>query len=290
MRLPFLILSPVCVLLGVGAAVRESAIINWWHVLLIIVWAVLGHIAVNALNEYDDFKTGLDSRTKRTPFSGGSGTLQAHPELAHWVLGMAVVSIGIDALISLYFALVSGWGIILIGLLGLLMIYAYSVRFVYHPLLCLIVPGVGFGTVMVIGTTYVLTGAFSWVSLAVSFVPFFLVSDLLLLNQFPDVEADQTVGRRHLPIIAGRRTSSLVYISFLALAYLSLVLGVIFGLFPVITLIGLLTVPLAVKTGLGAYRYANDIPKLIPDMGVNVIINLATPALTAVGFLVAPLL
>jgi 1,4-dihydroxy-2-naphthoate octaprenyltransferase len=35
------------------------------------------HVAVNALNEASDYKTGIDFNTERTPFSGGSGTLPA---------------------------------------------------------------------------------------------------------------------------------------------------------------------------------------------------------------------
>ena len=38
---------------------------------------MLLHVAVNALNEASDMTTGIDLRTTRTPFSGGSGTLPA---------------------------------------------------------------------------------------------------------------------------------------------------------------------------------------------------------------------
>jgi len=45
-----------------------------------------------------------------------------------------------------------------------------------------------------------------------SLVPFFLVSDLLLLNQFPDAAADERVGRKHIPILIGRRASSFIHL------------------------------------------------------------------------------
>ena len=54
-----------------------------------------------------------------------------------------------------------------------------------------------------------------------SLVPFFLVSNLLLLNQFPDVEADRFAGRKHFPILVGRTVSGYIYISFLIAAYFS---------------------------------------------------------------------
>ena len=50
------------------------------------------HLAVNMLNEYFDFKSGLDFKTQRTPFSGGSGTLPANPHLARQALTTAIVS------------------------------------------------------------------------------------------------------------------------------------------------------------------------------------------------------
>ena len=119
-----------------------------------------------------------------------------------------------------------------------------------------------------------------------SLVPFFLVSDLLLLNQFPDVDADQSVGRRHLPIIIGRRGSSVIYGVFLLLAYLSIIAGVYSTCLPVTTLLGLGTIILAVPASVGAYRYSEDIKKLKPYMGLNVAISVITPALVAIGVLV----
>jgi 1,4-dihydroxy-2-naphthoate octaprenyltransferase len=117
-------------------------------------------------------------------------------------------------------------------------------------------------------------------------VPFFLVSDLLLLNQFPDVEADRSVGRRHFPITIGRKASSLIYGAFLSAAYLAIALGVYLEYLPKISLIGLITIVIAVPTSIGAFRYAEDIQKLIPYMGLNVLINILTPVLVAIGLFV----
>ena len=54
--------------------------------------ALCCHVSVNAFNEYYDFRSGLDARTRRTPFSGGSGTLPGKPELAGQALATAVVT------------------------------------------------------------------------------------------------------------------------------------------------------------------------------------------------------
>ena len=92
MRVPFLILTPACVLLGLGTAVWTTGRINIWHFILALIGAISAHISVNAFNEYFDFKSGLDAHTHRTPFSGGSGTLQQHPQAARLALVTAILT------------------------------------------------------------------------------------------------------------------------------------------------------------------------------------------------------
>lgn len=287
MRVDFLYLDVACVLLGTATAVYTQGKINIWYLALTFVGAVCAHIGVNTLNEYFDFRSGLDLASDRTPFSGGSGTLQARPDLANVALGIGVVSLTVTALIGIYFVLVRGWAILPLGLLGILVIVFYTNWITRLPLFSLIVTGLGFGLLMVQGTSYVLTGEFSGTAFFASLAPFFLGNNLLLLNQFPDVEADQEVGRRNLPIVIGRRPSSIIYGLLLVATYLSIVVGVWLGHLPVATLLGLLTLPLAVMAAIGAYRYAEDIPELIPSMGFNVILNIATPVLMAIGLLIA---
>ncbi len=283
MRLPFLILAPACTLVGLGTALWTKGSVNWLYVLLVFIGALAAHISVNAFNEYYDFKTGLDARTQKTPFSGGSGTLPAKPEMARSAFLTASISFAITGLIGLYFVWVWGWELIPLGVVGLFLLYGYTVWLAYNPVLCLLAPGLGFGTLMVVGTHFALTGEYSWIAFVASLVPFFLVSDLLLLNQFPDVDADKSIGRRHYPIIAGRKVSGYIYIAFLLGAYLAILFGVAFGLLPKFALLGLLTLMLAVPVIRSVLRYADDIPHLIPAMGQNVLINLLTPVLVAVG-------
>ncbi len=117
MRVPFLILAPACVLVGLGTAVWTAGRVNVPHFLLVLVGGVAAHVSVNALNEYFDFRSGLDSRTQRTPFSGGSGTLPAKPELAPSALATGLVALAITALVGVYFLWRQGWALLAIGLL-----------------------------------------------------------------------------------------------------------------------------------------------------------------------------
>lgn len=287
MRLPFLILPPACVALGAGTAAWTGSEINLLFLFLAFVGAVSAHISVNALNEYDDFKSGLDFNTRRTPFSGGSGTLPKMPEKAHVALTTGLVTLSITALIGVYFVYVWGPWLLPLGVLGLITITAYTKWFTRSPLICLIAPGLGFGPLMVMGTHFALTGSYSWTAFVASMVPFFLVSDLLLLNQFPDVEADKGIGRYHFPIAIGRKASVKIYGLFLGGAYLSIIFGYLAGVLPLSSLIALASIALAITTVKGAARHADDTPRLIPYMGRNVVINIVTPVLLAVSLFIS---
>jgi 1,4-dihydroxy-2-naphthoate octaprenyltransferase len=287
MRVAFLVLPPACVLLGVGTAVWTDGPIDVPSLILAFVGALAAHISVNALNEYFDFKSGLEMKTAKTPFSGGSGTLPANPAMARSALTTGLITFALTGLIGLYFSFVRGWALLPLGLVGLAVIFTYTTWITRYPLLCLIAPGLGFGPLMVMGTDFVLSGRYSWTAFIASLVPFFLVSNLLLLNQFPDAEADRSVGRRHLPIVVGRKTSSLVYDAFLLLTYLSIAAGVWLGTLPTAGLLGLIPLVVAVPTMAGVYRYAENMEKLMPYLGLNVLLNIATPMLLAIGLLVA---
>jgi len=285
MRIPFLVLPPTCVLLGVASALYTGSTINYFHLLLIFIGAVLSHISVNALNEYDDFKTGLDFKTVQTPFSGGSKALPENPEKAHHALITGVVSLIITVIIGFYFIYITGWMLLPLGLTGVLIIVTYTKWINRNPLLCLIAPGIGFGHLMVMGTCFVLTGEYSWTSFIISMVPFFLVCNLLLLNQFPDIDADREFGRKHLPIAVGKNTSVMIYGIFLLLAFFSIIAGWLLNLLPVQSLVSMICIAFAFHIFLGVKKNMNSIPDLIPFMGKNVVLILLTHILLAIGII-----
>jgi 1,4-dihydroxy-2-naphthoate octaprenyltransferase len=287
MRPNFLLLAVACVFVALAAAIWTHGQVNAWHAVLAFIGGLAAHACVNAINEYQDVKSGLDFRTNRTPFSGGSGTLIQDTSKAPIVLWTVIVTALVAVLIGVYFSIVVGWLILAIGAIGLVVIFTYTQLINKQPLLCLIAPGFGFGTLMVIGSYYVLTGTITCTAVLTSFVPFFLVSNLLLLNQFPDVEADKTVARKHYPIMIGKKSSAVIYIAFLAATYVTIVLGVVVKLTPAWTLISLLTLVSAIPTARAVLKNAEDTPALIPSMIQNVLLNLVTPVLMGIGFLIA---
>ncbi|MFN2168922.1 MAG: prenyltransferase [Anaerolineae bacterium] len=283
MRAPFLLLVPACIALSWAAAINDGVVPAPLDLSLLLAGALAAHVSVNALNEYEDFLSGLDLRTERTPFSGGSGTLPAQPQRAHYALWVAVLSLSLTILVGLYFTWLRGWGLLPIGLLGVALIVLYTRWLTHSPLLCLIAPGVGFGPLMVVGGYFALTGDFSRTAVLGSLPPLFLVSGLLLMNQFPDRSADQSVGRKHLLVTHGPRAGVWAYAGLQASAYLCIISGVVAaGLSPWV-LLSLATLPLSLQSTRGLWQHYNDTPALIPAMGKNVVLTLATPLLFALG-------
>jgi len=283
----FLLLVPVCVLAGVAASYSVMGTINVTHLVLASIGALLAHMSVNILNIYFDYKSGIDFNTERTPFSGGSpvlvsGLIDAKKALIFGLATMAAVfSIGI------YFIVQYGWTVLPIGLGGLVIIYAYTPYITKVPVLTEIVgPGLGFG-LMTLGTYFTQTGGYSAAGIVASVIVGLLVANLLLLNEFPDVEADRAGGRKHLPIILGRRKTAVVYCLITAAAYVVLLVSAIVGVVAWLALLGLATLPLGIKAMMGALRNHSDAPKLIPSLAVNVIVVQLTPLLMGIGIIIA---
>lgn len=287
-RPPFLVLTPCCLLIAVAYAVADGISLDYRHVLLIFIGALAAHVSVNMFNEFEDFSSGLDFSTQRTAFSGGSGTLPKIPALAKSVHIGAVISLLLTIAIGVYLIPIGGWPLLPIGLVGVVLIYFYTSRITRQPMVCLMAPGLAFGPLMICGAYSVLSGRNPAAVFGASIIVFFLVNNLLLLNQFPDVEADHTVGRRHLPIVIGRRKSAWVYLMFLIAAYGSLLANIGIGWLPIASAIGLLPLLIAkrlVKTLLNDY---DDRQALQSAMASNVAITLATPVLVAAGVLLGP--
>lgn len=282
-RAPFLALIPAVLFPAMVLSYQLTGQLAVDLCVLIFLAALAAHIAANALNEYQDFNSGLDETTNRTPFSGGSGTLPVKPWLASSAKGLFAVTFLVMVVIGGYLSWRVGRQILPLGILGGLIIVAYTRWINRMPLACLFAPGIGFGLLMVNGTVFLMTGGFSVAAQYISWIVFFLCNGLLLLNQIPDIEADKAVGRRHLPILLGVRRTAWIYLLLLVGAYGSLVVGAWLGALPAMTLIALVTVPLGLLIWRSVLRSTEYPDELVPALGKNVLLVLITPVLVGLG-------
>jgi 1,4-dihydroxy-2-naphthoate octaprenyltransferase len=283
-RPQFLLLSVVLAFLGTSIAWYDGSF-HLGHAVLAFIGLLLCHISVNVLNDYYDYISGIDLKTRRTPFSGGSGFLPEaalNPRHVFW-FGMTCFLLAIP--IGIYFVLVSG-----VALLPLLILAAICIL-LYTPLLTKLgwpewAPGVGLGALPILGTYFVQAGAYTIPAVVACIPSGILVHNLLLLNEFPDAEADKTAGRRTLPITMGGRGAGIVYSALTIIMYLWIIAWVALRVMPVFSLIALLTIPFAVKAIQGALN-PQDERKLMPAMANNVLVVLLTQLLLGIGYILA---
>jgi 1,4-dihydroxy-2-naphthoate polyprenyltransferase len=283
-RAPFLLLAVLLVLIA-GAVALYDAVFHGLNFALAMVGTILAHTAVNLFNELSDYKTGIDNNTRRTPFSGGSGTMQAGHLSPRKVMKVTLAVSAIALGIGIYLTIVSGWHLMLFIIAGAIATVFYTshlARWVLGELFA----GLCLGTFVVLGAYYAQAGFITSSIVWLSIPPGILTALLLLLNEFPDAEADRQGGRRHLVIVLGWRKAAIVYAIAMALGYLILIIGVVAKWLPPTVLLALLTLPLALKSSLTALKYGRNFEKMVPALGANVGVVLGTDLLIAVAYFI----
>jgi 1,4-dihydroxy-2-naphthoate octaprenyltransferase len=279
----FLLLAPLCAGLGLAVAWQQGQAPELLHTFLVFLGAVLAHAAVNLLNEYDDFRSGLDMITERTPFSGGSGALPEVPTAARRVLWAGLGTLALVVAIGLYFLWLRGLPLLVLGAAGVVLVLTYTRWITRSPLLCLLAPGMGFGPIMVLGTVIALGGGIDTTALLASLVALLMVSELLLINQIPDAEADRAIGRRHLVITLGPEKAAHLVAGLLLASYGVIVAGMVSGYLAMTSLIALAPLPAAVWISLRLPRVLAMPDQLNRVLGANVAVLLSTLALLVTG-------
>ncbi|WP_372964134.1 prenyltransferase [Marinobacter sp.] len=279
----FLILAPLCAGLGVAIAWQQGHSPALLDTLLVLIGAVLAHAAVNLLNEYDDFKSGLDMITRRTPFSGGSGALPEVPSAAHGVLLAGLGTLGLVIAIGLYFLWLRGLPMLVLGATGVILVLTYTRWITRSPWLCLLAPGIGFGPVMVLGGLIALGAELNTTALISSGVALLLVSELLLINQIPDAEADRKIGRKHLVITLGAKAAARLVATLLLGSYVLIAAATFSSALPPWSFLALAPLPGALWISLRLPDALTRPDALNQVLGLNVATLLSTLALLIVG-------
>ena len=283
-RANFLVLAVVLVMIGGAAAWRDGSF-NTVYFIATVIGIVFAHISVNLFNEYSDWRTGIDEKTVRTPFSGGSGNLQNGFLKPVQVYRAAWITLAIAFLTGLGLAWVSGWQILLLMALGGAVIVFYT-DYLTRWMLGELASGLTLGSFVVIGAYFVQTGSITSGIIWISIPPGLLTTILLLLNEFPDVEADRLGGRKHLVIILGKKSAALLYAALLMVVYSVLIFCTVVGETPKAILLSFLAIPFAVIAAYRVICYPNDPEIMISALGMNVIVVLATDFLIALGFMI----
>jgi len=283
-RVRFLLASVIAVSLGLA--------LNWWQnfsidpldAILIFAGVMALHASVDLLNDYWDFKRGIDTKTKRTKMSGGTGVLPEGLLKPSSVYRAGIAFLIIGSVIGGYFVITDG---IIVGIIlgfAIISIYFYSTKIVDSGL------GEFFvavkGSMIVIGAYYIQSGQITIESILGGIVVGVLSSLVLFIASFPDHDADKSQGRKSLVISVGKEKAAKLFWIFPLLSYCAIIIGVSTNLFPLVSLITLLTIPLMIKSGLGLRKNFDSIESLVPFMSSTLMFSRITGTLFVVSFLI----
>jgi len=249
----FLIGSVALALLGTALA--------WWdgffnlnHAVLAFAGLLLWHISVNVLNDYFDYRSGIDLETTRTPFSGGSGLLPAKVLRAEPVKRAGLVVFALAIPIWVYLAVESGPLLLLPAAVAAACVLFYT-PFLVRIGLGELASAYGVGIFPILAFYFVQTGSFTLQSAVVAVTAAIFVFNLHLLNEFPDIEPDRSGGRKTLAILMGRRRASRLYLFGSLAAYGWIAAWVAAGEMPLLASLCFLTLPVTGYAAAGLFRY-----------------------------------
>jgi 1,4-dihydroxy-2-naphthoate octaprenyltransferase len=249
LRLPFLTGS----LLPVTAA---TALVYWLHqtfnfgfFCLTLLGVAALHLGANLINDYYD-SFGSDPLNRNfTPFSGGSRVIQNGELAAETVKTLAYFFLAVGVVCGLTLIYFDRPWVAVFGFLGLLAGFCYSASPVALMSLGLgeILIFLAFGPLLTLGTYYVQTGRFAPVGATVGLPLAFLITAIIWINEFPDLEADLAAAKRHLVARLGLKVSRGIYAALMLAPFLSLFFLMEYYLLPDLIIAALLPLPLALR-------------------------------------------
>jgi 1,4-dihydroxy-2-naphthoate octaprenyltransferase len=284
-RVKFLLASVIAVSLGLAISYWQTKSIDVLSAAITMGGVLLLHASVDLLNDYSDYKRGIDTITKRTKFSGGTGVLPEgllKPSTVHYA---GIICLVLGSFAGVYFIVVHGWIIAAILGFAILSIYFYSTKIVDSGLGEIFV-GIK-GTMIVLGTMYIQTEQIIPTNILAGIIAGTLSSFVLFITSFPDHDADKQKGRKTLVIVLGKAKASSLYWVFPGVAYGFVALGITLELLPVYCAIVYTSIPMMVNAGRNIKRSIDDVEKFVIIMKSTVLFSRITGALFVLSFLIA---
>ena len=287
-RIRFLLASIIAVSTGLAISWWTGNSIAIFDAILTFLGVLALHASVDLLNDYWDFKRGIDSKTVKTKMSGGSGVLPEGLLDPKHVYRAGIIFLIIGALIGTYFVVTDGIIIGVILAFAILSIYFYSTKIVNWGLAEVFVAIKG--TLIVIGTCYIQTSQINESMILGGIVVGVLSSFVLFITSFPDYDIDKAKGRKTLVISLGLKRSCTVFWLFPIIVYTLTIVSVILDVFPLFCISILLTFPLIIKSGKKLKTSYNKLPGLISIMSSTLVFSRITGGIFFICFIIDALI
>ncbi len=292
-RVPYLTAVLVPTLVG-GAVAFHDGFFNLPLLVLSLLAVALFQMGANVMNDYFDHMSGADEANQNPgPFFGGSRVIQngfmRPSEVRN--LGLALYALG--SLMGLIIAFWTGplVEVILLGLVGIgigILYTAPPVQLVHRGIGEFFL-GIAFGPLIVVGTYYILSGAWSLEAFYASLPVALLIIAVLYINEIPDRPWDAQAGKRTVVARLSLKATVNGYAVLLAATYLLILAGAAFSIIPWVTLIALLTAPLAWKAFAVLRTNYTEPYQMIPANAGTIQIHLLTGLLLFAAYLIVGL-
>ena len=283
-RVRYLLASVIAVSNGIALAFWKNKQIDLSDAILTFVGVICLHASIDLLNDYWDYKRGIDTATRRTKFSGGTGVLPENLLKPGNVYFVGLIFLLIGTLIGMYFVVIRGIVIALLLGFAILAVYFYSTTIVNLGL------GEAFvaikGTLIVVGSYYVQTWSIGVGVVFVGIIMGILSASVLFVNSFPDYQADRSRGRRTLVILLGRQRAVKIFPWIILCTYVLIIAGIFLGYLKIYSLASLLSVPFAVRAIKRISKSYLDVEKLVPVMGATVAYSRVTGVVLAASLFI----
>lgn len=258
-RPAFLTATLAACLLGLAGAAYSGVGLQPETAVLTVLLALLVHAGVNVLNDYFDALNGTDALNSERlyPFTGGSRFIQNDVLTISQTANFGYLLLVVAMLGGVWLSWMVGAGLLLIGVLGVLIGWAYSAS----PLslngrglgeLCVLAGFLG----IVVGADFVQRQAFSFQPIIVGMPYALLVTNLLYINQFPDRKADAMAGKRNLVVRLPLDQAVLFYPLLVTLAFVWLTFFVYTESLPLLAMLSALPLLFSARAALLLRKYA----------------------------------
>jgi len=245
--------------------------------------ALLIQIGTNLANDYSDARRGADTEERLGPVRVTAGGLVPPKQVLRATWGTFAGAF----FVGLYLVSISGWPLLIVGLLSILAGFLYTGGprpYGYEGLGELFV-FIFFGLVSVCGTYYVQTVTVDWEAIAASIPVGLLAAAILIVNNVRDMDTDRKAGKRTLAVRMGRANTRTFYAVVVLASFPLALLPWIFGSLGPALILSWLALPLAAAP-IRTVRTKTDGPALNECLAATAKLELAFCALLSVGILI----
>lgn len=212
------------------SAITYSGKVSILLALILLAICILMQSAVNVLNDYFDFKKGTDS-VENSSDDAFDAVLVYNNLNPKSVCALAIVFLIVAAGMGFYLVYLTGWILLVIGLIGALIVFLYSggkTPISYMPIGEL-VSGFVMGGLIPLACCYTLSGVFEPLVLLVALPFIFGIGMILFTNNTCDIEKDINAQRKTISVVLGRDMAPNYY--HVAILVWIVLIAVLVGLF-----------------------------------------------------------